>query len=106
MNASQKGKANRCNKKQVPAKSDSAQKEERKEPFALVLYEKGKEKGVVETKSIPKKNRVVGNTCNVPDPIDWCLEEGVKSTDKVHKATVVTFGCKYYPVILDLLSFN
>lgn len=67
--------------------------QEERRPFALVVYSKDHTRGVVESKDIPKKARVKGSTCNVPNPIDWCLEK--KSTEKNHPAKVVEFGRKF-----------
>lgn len=66
---------------------------EEKSPFTLVLYEVTRAKGVVETKAIPAKSRVLGQTCMAPDPIDWS-EKGADG--KKHKAKIIKFGSKLF----------
>lgn len=59
-------------------------------PFALVFYCQNKDKGVVETKSLASKARIVGAKCKAPCPIDY-----EDPTDKkVYDATVIAFGRK------------
>lgn len=68
-----------------------------KEPFALVLYETGG-KGVVPTAKIPKKSRVGGASCLVPNPIDYYLpgqeKDNKEDPERKYLAKVIMFGCK------------
>jgi hypothetical protein len=63
------------------------------QPYALVLYEKDKTKGVVLSKTIAKKDREKGALGQAPNPIDW-QPEHQNSTNK-YSAFIIEFGCKY-----------
>lgn len=94
-NARAKGpKTSGNNGKKSQVEDISSQPKEVKEPFALVLYNDST-KGVVETKSIAKKFRIIGSTCKAPNPIDW-VEGQVRSTAKETEAKVIVFGRKLH----------
>lgn len=65
------------------------------EQYALVLYD-DKTKGVVESKHIIKKDRVVGGRCKAPNPCDSNLLTRQNAKDKMQKydAFLVQFGRK------------
>lgn len=63
--------------------------------FALVYYTSDKTKGVVEIKSIVKKDRIVGNKCKAPYPLDMILEQKKNNNQQAKfDAYIVQFGSK------------
>lgn len=75
-------------------------------PFGFVFYTSDQTKGVVETKNIAKKDRLVGSKCKAPMPIDMVLEEKLTPSNQQvkYEAFVVQFGSKLrYSYMIDYI---
>lgn len=97
----QGGTNNRAKAKRAPVAP--APPKETYPPFSLVLYEIEKRKGVVETLSIAKKDRVKGAPCLALNPVDYSpIPLPIENRNKTkHKAFVIEFGCKNLNFILN-----
>lgn len=97
----QGGTNNRVRAKRAPVAH--APPKETYPPFALVLYDTDKRKGVVESLSIVKKDRLKGAPCLALNPVDYSpIPLPIENRNKTkYKAFVIEFGCKNLNFILN-----